>query len=312
MSTTDSPAVAVLGGGTIGAGWAALLADAGYRVRVAVRRAETAQAVTATVRLHAPALAADADALLAGLTVTTDVAEAVTGAEVVLESISERLADKQELFAAVEQAAPAEALLLSSTSTLLPDAIGARLAQPGRVLVAHPFNPPHVIPLVEVLGGPDTEPKLVERTTEFLTALGRTPVVLRRPIAGFIANRLQTALLREAIHLVQQGVATAADIDDAITGSLGPRWAVVGPFQALHLGGGPGGIRQWFGHIGAGLAAGWSQLGTPDLDDEGIAELIAQTETAYGTDGYEQRVAARDRRQLAVLAALRDEEEETR
>lgn len=317
MSTTDhvsdvanrAGTVAVLGAGTIGQGWAALLIGAGYEVRLLVRRPESEPAVRDGVALHThalPAGAAPAATLLRRLVVTTELSTAVTGAEVVIESISERLEAKQDLFAAVADLASRDALLLSSTSTLLPDALAARAtaAAAGRIVVAHPFNPPHVIPLVEVLGAEATPPELIARTEGFLRGVGRIPVVLRRPIAGLIANRLQTALLRECIHLVQQGAATVTDIDLAVTHSIGLRWAVVGPFQALHLAGGPGGLAAWFEHIGVGLGAGWSQLGAPQLDDRTVASLVGQAEQGYGTSSYDSQVADRDARQTAVLAAL--------
>ncbi|CAO5192366.1 Ketoreductase RED1 [Frankia sp. AiPs1] len=319
MSTTDtfttapdgSAAVAVLGAGTIGLGWAALLLGAGYEVRLLVRRPESAPEIRAHVELHTRALpegTGPAQALLTRLVITAELATAVTGVDVVIESISERLEAKQDLFAAVADLAGSDTLLLSSTSTLLPDALAARApaSTSGRIIVAHPFNPPHVIPLVEVLGAETTPVELIERTQAFLRAVGRTPVVLRRPIPGFIVNRLQTALLREAVHLVQQGVANVADIDLAVTHSIGLRWAVVGPFHALHLAGGAGGLAAWFEHVGAGLAAGWSLLGTPQLDEQTSADLIGQAEQGYGAQSYDRQVADRDARQTAVLAALAD------
>ncbi|MCM3882367.1 3-hydroxyacyl-CoA dehydrogenase family protein [Frankia sp. R82] len=319
MSTTDHvrevpdgpAAVAVLGAGTIGLGWAALLLGAGHEVRLLVRRPEAEPTLRARIELHTHALpegTGPARALLARLIVTTDVSTAVTGADVVIESISERLEAKQDLFATVADLASPDALLLSSTSTLLPDALAARATATtsGRIIVAHPFNPPHVIPLVEVLGAETTPPELIARTQAFLRGVGRTPVVVRRPIPGFIVNRLQTALLRECIHLVQQGVASVADIDLAVTHSIGLRWAVVGPFHALHLAGGPGGLGAWFEHIGAGLAAGWSLLGSPQLDEQTITDLVGQAEQGYDTSSYDRQVADRDARQTAVLAALAD------
>lgn len=301
MSIEPTRRVAVIGPGTIGVGWITLLLVHGHDVRVLARAADAEARFRPIVELHARALGREP---LGRLTTTTDLAEAVADAEVVIECVAERLDVKQDLFARVAAAAPADALLLSSTSTLLPDALGAKLDQPGRVIVAHPFNPPHVIPLVEVLGGAETGEAALADAKAFLAGLGRTPVQLRRPIAGFVANRLQTALLRECIHLVQQGVVTVGELDEVVTGSIGLRWSTIGPFHALHLGGGPGGLRQWFGHIGVGLAAGWGQLGAPELDQSTIDDLIEQAEQAFGTTGYEDRVAARDAGQLAVLDAL--------
>jgi ketoreductase RED1 len=309
VSDTMPRTVAVIGAGTIGLGWISLFLANGLRVKVNSRRAEAGELVREAVRAHAPALAGqqhDPAELLTRLELCADLDKAVADVDVVQENAPEDLSLKQELFARIEHGAPANALLLSSTSTLLPDAIGAKLGEPGRALVGHPFNPPHVIPLVEVVGSDRTDPDTVARAVEFYRRLGKKPVALRRPIAGFAANRLQTALLRECIHLVREGVVTIEELDAVVTGSIGLRWAAIGPFQALHLGGGPGGLRHWLGHIGRGLEAGWEQLGRPRMDEDTVAALLAQADAAFGQRDYQELTAERDEKQTAILAALHE------
>lgn len=202
------------------------------------------------------------------------------------------------------KAAAPHTLLLSSTSTLSPDAMGARMADSGRLVVGHPFNPPHVVPLVEVVGGERTDPEAVRQAVAFYPFLGKEPVVLRKPILAFAANRLQSALLRESAHLVKEGVVTLEELDRVVSASIGLRWATVGPFEAFHLGGGPGGLRKWLSTLGANLEQGWELLGRPTMDDDTIAMLIEQAEEAFGARSYEELVQARDRKQTAVLRAL--------
>ena len=307
--TTATPAVrtvAVIGAGTIGLGWAALFASAGLRVRVNSRRPDAEKHVRAAFELYAASLPsgpADPEELASRLEFEPDVARAVEDADVVQENAPEDLALKQELFARIGAAAPARALLLSSTSTLLPDDLGAAMDDPSRLLVAHPFNPPHIVPLVEIVAGERTDRRAVDDAVAFYCGLGKTPVVLRRPVPGFVANRLQSALLRESIHLVREGVVSVAELDEIVTASIGARWAAVGPFRAFHLGGGPGGLRHWFEHLGAGLERSWAGLGDPPVDEATVATVLAQADEAFGARSYEELAAERDAVQNAVIAA---------
>jgi len=307
--TTATPAVrtvAVIGAGTIGLGWAALFASAGLRVRVNSRRPDAEKHVRAAFELYAASLPsgpADPEELASRLEFEPDVARAVEDADVVQENAPEDLALKQELFARIGAAAPARALLLSSTSTLLPDDLGAAMDDPSRLLVAHPFNPPHIVPLVEIVAGERTDRRAVDDAVAFYRGLGKTPVVLRRPVPGFVANRLQSALLRESIHLVREGVVSVAELDEIVTASIGARWAAVGPFRAFHLGGGPGGLRHWFEHLGAGLERSWAGLGDPPVDEATVATVLAQADEAFGARSYEELAAERDAVQNAVIAA---------
>ncbi len=295
--------VTVVGAGTIGLSWAALFAAKGHEVRVTDPRPDLDEVVRAGVSELAEVLPGD---LLASITTGPDLEAAVTGVDVVQENGPERIELKQELFARIEAAAPAHALLLSSTSGLMPSDMGASMREPGRVLVGHPFNPPHVVPLVEVVPGAQTSPEAVEAAAAFYRSLGKVPVVLHKEIGGFVANRLQSAVFREAVHLVLSGVVTPEELDQVVTESVGVRWATAGPFESYHLGGGPGGIRHLLEHLGPGMARRWKDLGQPELTEEVVELISGSTEARFADQDYDQRTAARDRVQLAVLRA-RDE-----
>ncbi len=303
--------VVVIGAGTIGLGWISLFLGRGLRVRVTSRRPDAERVVREAITLHAPYLpngSADPAEQLTRLEFEPDVRKAVEGAHVVQENIPENLELKQDLFARIGQAAASGTILLSSTSTMSPDDMGARMADSSRLVVGHPFNPPHVVPLVEVVGGERTDPDAVREAVEFFGSVGKVPVVLRKPIHAFVANRLQSALLQESIHLVREGVVTLDELDSVVTHSIGLRWATVGPFHAFHLGGGPGGLRHWLSSLGAGLEKGWTRLGRPPMNEETLKILLDQADKAFGDRPYEELVHARDRRQTAILNALAEVE----
>ncbi len=292
--------IAVVGAGTIGLSWAALFASHGHDVRITDPREDLAAIVTAGVGELAAVLPGDWAQRVA---VSSSLEEAVTGADVVQENGPERLELKQELFARIEKACPPNALLLSSTSGLMPSDMGASMLDPGRVVVGHPFNPPHVVPLVEVVPGVRTNAETVEAAADFYRSLGKAPVVLRKEIGGFVANRLQSAVFREAVHLVLSGVVTPEELDRVVTESVGVRWATAGPFESYHLGGGPGGIRYLLDHLGPGMVKRWADLGRPELTPEVIELIAADTEQRFAGRSFEQRSADRDAAQLAVIAA---------
>lgn len=307
MSTAVPRVITVIGTGTIGLGWITLLLAAGHHVRVTSTRANAANVVREGLELFAPGLPGepvDPAKLAERLSFEPDLEFAVSDVYAVQENTPENLPLKQELFARIGNAAKPGTLLLSSTSTLLPDDLGAQLADPSRVIVGHPFNPPHVVPLVEVVGGTATDPAAIDEAVEFYRQLGKVPIVLRRPIAAFAANRLQSALLRESIHLVREGVVTVAELDEVVTSSIGLRWATMGPFLSFHLGGGQGGLRKWLTTLGSGLERGWEGLGKPSLDDTTLERLLTQAEDAYGAHSYEEYAARRDKLQKAVLEAV--------
>ncbi|MFF5570790.1 3-hydroxyacyl-CoA dehydrogenase NAD-binding domain-containing protein [Streptomyces luteogriseus] len=300
---------AVIGAGTIGLSWTALFAAHGLTVRVSDPREDLAEAVTDALEQYAPHLAArglDVTGLAGRVHLAADVTDAVRDADVVQENGPERAGFKKDLFATLAREAPGHALLLSSSSAIPSTAFTGELADEdaARVLIGHPFNPPHLLPLVEVVPGERTGEEAVRAALDFYTSVGRTPVVERKEIPGFVGNRLQNALAREAVYLVDQGVVTPEDLDKVMTNSLGLRWATVGPFLGSHLGGGPGGYRHLVAHIGASMQRTGAGGGTPPLTGERQERLIEAVEKAYGSSTYSELTETRDRRQLAVLAAL--------
>ncbi|WP_103335030.1 3-hydroxyacyl-CoA dehydrogenase NAD-binding domain-containing protein [Amycolatopsis sp. CA-126428] len=297
---------AVIGAGTIGLSWTALFAHHGLTIRVTDPRPDLAEAVSQALDQFAPHLGTTAAELASRVRIAADVTEAVRDADVVQENGPENVEFKKDLFRQLVEEAPAHALLLSSSSAIPSTAFTGELADASRILIGHPFNPPHLIPLVEVVPGEHTSDESVQAAVDFYTFLGRTPVVERKEIPGFVGNRLQNALSREAIYLVEQGVVTPEDLDKVITNSLGIRWATVGPFLGSHLGGGPGGYRHMAGHIGKSMKQMWAGLGNPSQSPEEQEQLIEAVEKAYGSSTYSELAETRDRKQLAVLKALEE------
>jgi carnitine 3-dehydrogenase len=289
--------VAVVGTGVIGASWAALFLANGLDV------VATDPAPGAEDRLRADVAATGLDAR-GRLSFVDDVAEAVTDADFVQENGPERIEVKHDLFAAMDASARPDVVLASSSSGLLPSAIATACpAHPERVLVGHPFNPPHLLPLVEVVPGERTGEEAVERAMAFYTELGKKPIRLRHELPGHVANRLQAALWREAYSLVDRGVATVADIDTAIANGPGLRWALLGPFAVQHLSGGPGGIAHVLEHLGPPTEAWWRDMGDPSLTPELVDKIVAGVDAELdGTDPAEL-VARRDAALRALLAS---------
>jgi 3-hydroxybutyryl-CoA dehydrogenase len=221
--------VAIVGAGTMGAGMAGVFALGGSEVRLAART----EATLGRARQRIESLAPDA---AGGVMMTTAIEEALTEADLVVETIAEELDPKQRLLVLAERVAPA-AVLTSNTSSLSLAALGSALGRPGRFAGLHWFNPPELVELVEVVGGAGTAPEVLDTLRDWMNALGKAPVVLRRDVPGFVANRLQYALLREAYALADSGVCSLDDIDRAVTHGIGARWAGIGPFEAMDLAG---------------------------------------------------------------------------
>lgn len=292
-------AAAVIGAGTIGLSWARLFASCGSTVTVFDPREDLDDALAATAR--------DAGLPQGALRRAESIEAAVAEADFVQESGPERPEAKSELFAQVAQAAPAKALLISSSSAITATQIAGSL--PGevaeRVLIGHPFNPPHLMPLVEVVPGERTSQDAVVRVLDLYRAYGREPIVLKREVRGFVGNRLQNAVLREAVYLVQSGVVDAADLDTAVKNSLGLRWAAVGPLEGMHLGGGDDGLGGFMKHIGPSFAA--IDRHEPDMSESGLAPVVAQTDQAYGLPPAPETAARRDRIQQEILRVRNEE-----
>ena len=298
--------VAVLGAGTIGASWTAQFLARGLAVAVCDPAPDCAIRVRAFIEnawptLQRLGLSAEADP--SRVTFHDDPAAAVEGAALVQENGPENLEIKRRLFAAMEPGLAPDAVVASSTSGLMPSELQAERAGPERYVVGHPFNPPHLIPLVEVVGGRATDPAVVDWAVAFYAALGKRPIRIKREMPGHVANRLQVALYREAIHLVLKDVAGIADVDAAIAYGPGLRWALMGPHMAHHLAGGRGGLRHLLEHIGPGIERWWNDLGRPDLTPAAIDRLVE----AFGqaeTRPIRQLEAERDALLVALLETL--------
>lgn len=290
--------MAIVGAGVIGLSWARLAREHGWTVAITDPRPDLADIVAAEVGDDAQ------------IRVTSDLADAVRDADLVQENGPERLPVKQHLFAEIGAAAPADAVLATSSSSITASEIAADLDADvaARLLVGHPFNPPELMPLVEVLPGTRTASTTTDRAVELYRALDREPVVIAKEMPGFVANRLQGAISREARYLVQQGVVSPADLDTILRNSLGLRWATIGLFEGNVLGGGPGGIRHLIEGVGA--QTGGIEFGTPATDPASMEALIESVEDTYGSgqEVYDALAARRDRRTRAVLAALATED----
>lgn len=295
---TDIARAAVIGCGTVGASWAALFLAHG----IAVSAHDPAPGAEARLRSFLPRALAQLAQLgatgTAELRFHDDAASAVEGCGLVQENAPEDEGLKRGLLARLDEAADPGALIASSTSALVRSAIVGACARPERVIVAHPFNPPHLVPLVEIVG---TNNDVIARAVAFYRALGRLPVVLRREIPGHVANRLASALYREAVHLVAEGVASVADIDAALCNGPGLRWAVMGPHMTYHLGGGSGGIEHYLEHLGPSQVRRWESLGRPALGPEtreGIVRGVAEEAAGRSISELEEQ---RDRLLVALL-----------
>jgi ketoreductase RED1 len=302
----DKRTVAVVGAGTIGLSWAVLFAAHGMTVRVTDPRPDVGPQVQEAGRHLArtqPGVAGDVEALLGRIDVVEDLEDAVRGADVVQENAPERLPLKQELFARIEAVVPERTLIASSTSALMPSDLAREMRTPERLVVGHPFNPPEVLPLVEVVPGERTADWAVQAAVELYRGIGKHPVVLHKEINGFVANRLQSTLFRECVWLVGQGVVSAAELDEIVTQSIGVRWATAGPFESFHLGGGPGGMRHFLEHLGPGMARRWKVVEQPELDEATVELISGQVEERFAGRSYEDLTDSRDRQQLAVLEA---------
>jgi carnitine 3-dehydrogenase len=296
--------VAVVGTGVIGASWAAHFLAHGLDVTATDPSPGAEERLRSDVAAIWPTLTPAAGGSPERLAFTSDVAAAVADADFVQENGPEREDVKHEVFAVLDTAARPDVVLASSSSGLLPSVIARGCPRhPERVVIGHPFNPPHLIPLVEVVPGEKTSEQAVEAALAFYTAVGKKPIRLRQELPGHVANRLQAALWQEAYSLVERGVATVADIDTAIAHGPGLRWAVLGPFANQHLSGGPGGIAHVLEHLGPPTEAWWRDLGQVTLTPELVAKLVAGVDEELAGVDPAELIARRDAVLTALLAA---------
>jgi carnitine 3-dehydrogenase len=299
--------VAVVGTGVIGASWAAHFLAHGLDVTASDPAPDAEDRLRADVAAHWPVL--ERFGLVEGasqerLSFTADPGDAVADADFVQENGPEREDVKHALFAVLDAAARPDVVLASSSSGLLPSAIARGCPHhPERLVIGHPFNPPHLIPLVEVVPGERTSAETVDRAMAFYAAVGKRPIRLRQELPGHVANRLQAALWQEAYSLVERGVASVSDIDAAISQGPGLRWAVLGPFLNQHLSGGPGGIAHVLEHLGPPTERWWRDLGEVTLTPELVQKLVAGVDEELAGTDVAELVARRDAVLDALLAA---------
>jgi len=291
--------IAIVGTGVIGASWAAEFLAKGFDV-VATDPAPNAEANlrkyvdTAWPALTSLGLAKNASRDRLGFTLGMN--EALSEADLVQENGPERQDFKIKLFADMDAATPSDSIIASSSSGLTMSVMQSACKHPERCVIGHPFNPPHMIPLVEVVGGAKTSPEAVRWAIEFYASIGKKPIHLRKEVVGHVANRLQAAIYREVVNLISLGVVDVADADTAVCWGPGLRWGVMGPTMLFHLGGGEGGIQHFMEHLSGPVAAWWKDLGTFTEWPAGSKETIV--------DGVKDEVGGRT---VDELAQMRDE-----
>lgn len=304
--------VAIVGTGVIGASWAALYLARGLDV-VATDPAPNAEA---NLRKYIDNAWKDLEVIGLSpgasrdrLKFTLDMKKALADADLVQENGPERKEFKIQLYADMDAATRPDAIIASSSSGLTMSVMQSNCKHPERCVIGHPFNPPHVIPLVEVVAGAKTSPETVERVIEFYSSIGKKPIHVRKEVVGHVANRLQAALYREIVYLIEQGVLDVADSDAAVCWGPGLRWGVMGPGLLFHLGGGAGGIQHFMEHLSGPMASWWKDLGTiTDFTPEVKQTIIDGVQQEAGKRSIEELGRERDAMLLDLLATRAKEE----
>jgi 3-hydroxyacyl-CoA dehydrogenase len=300
--------VAVVGTGVIGASWTALFLAKGLKVSATDIASGAEERLIRYVDQAWPAL--ECLGLAGGdyrsqLSFTPDLREAVADVELVQENGPERIDFKKKLYGELDSLLPPSVIIASSSSGLtMSDIQSGCHRHPERCVIGHPFNPPHVIPLVEVVGGAKTSPGVIQRTMEFYASIGKKPILLRKELPGHVANRLQAALYREVVYLIEQGVLSVADADDAVSWGPGLRWGVMGPSLLWHIGGGEGGIQHFMDHLMGPLAGLMKTLGNPEISAELKQTIIQGVMQEAGNRSLEQ-LAQEENEALLGLLSLR-------
>lgn len=298
--------IAIVGSGLVGQAWAIVFARGGCDVVLwdgdaqALNRAH--DLVVQQIReLEAQGLLGNATAAIARLSAVDSLEQVLAGADYVQESLPERVEIKQDIFARMDRLVPDHVILASSTSSIPASAFTEGLAGRHRCLVAHPVNPPYLIPVVELCGAPWTDPSVITRTREIMTAIGQKPVSVNREIEGFVLNRLQGALLREAFRLVDQGIVSVEDLDVTVKDGLGLRWAFMGPFETIDLNA-PGGLKDYCGRYG-GMFQRMSleQTSTEPWSEALVQRLDRERRALLDSEDLTDRRLWRDQRLMALM-----------
>lgn len=299
--------VTCVGAGVIGGGWVAYFLAHGYRVKAWDPAADAETRLRHLVDRAWPALAdlglADG-ASVDNLVVERELGDAVAGTDFVQESAPEELETKRRLLADIDEVTAPHVVVSSSTSGYAMTEMQDKCVHPERTVVAHPFNPPYLIPLVEVVGGERTAADTVSWTSEFLRYAGKSVITMDREVPGFIANRLQEALWREALHMVAAGEATVEQIDQSITDGPGLRWPIHGPCLTFHLAGGQGGMAHMLDHFGPSLQSPWTRLESTELTPQLRDAMVDGCEREADGRSIDELVAERDQGVISLLRAL--------
>ncbi len=301
--------VTSIGGGPIGGGWAAHFLARGYDVTIYlhdIAELPAFEAILDTAWKSLTDLGLAPGASRDRLRVSTDLKDAVKDAEFIQESAPENLEMKQTLYAQLGQIVPSNVVIGSSTSGLTMTDIQTKCDTPGRCVIGHPFNPPYLLPLVEIVGGKATDAVAVAWAGKFYEIAGKAPLIMKKEIPGFVATRLQEALWREALHMVANGEATPADIDIALINGPAPRMAIQGQCMAFHVACGAGGMATNLDQFGPALKLPWTRLEAPELTKELRDRMVDGCNEIAGDRGFEEMAAKRDAQIVAVLRAIRD------
>ena len=306
------PRVGIVGVGLVGRAWANVFARAGWEVALYDAHAATREAAPDLIRdaLHDLAghgLVDDPDAAAARITAVDSLAAAVDGVELVQESGPETVEAKTALFSELDRAAPRTAILASSSSAIVASRFTEALEGRDRCLIAHPVNPPHVVPIVELCGAPWTSQDVVGRAREIYDSVGQVTIEVKKEVDGFILNRLQAVLLSEALRLVRDGYCSSKDLDKTIAHGLGLRWSFMGPFETIELNA-PGGIADYCSRFGESFYGLSSVEVTPELwSREGVEELVADWGSALSPEEIQRKSRWRDERLAALVAHKRNQ-----
>jgi carnitine 3-dehydrogenase len=299
--------IAIVGTGVIGASWAAQYLARGFDVIATDPGPDAEAKLRKYVDDAWPELTAiglSPGASKKRLQFTTDMKAALANADFVQENAPERPEFKIKLFADMDAATPVDSIIASSSSGITMSVMQSKCKHPERCVVGHPFNPPHIVPLVEVVGGAKTSPEAVARAIAFYASIGKKPIHLRKEVPGHVANRLQLALYREVLYLIEQSVLSVADADDAVSYGPGLRWGIMGPNLQFHLGGGEGGIKHFMENVFAGIAPVFQTLGNPEVTPA-LKQAIVEGVTAEAGTRSVEHLARAENQLLIDLLRLR-------
>lgn len=308
MSTIQT--AAIIGGGVIGAGWVARFIENGIDVAIYDPASDAVAKIEAVLQnsRYAYNKLTKVQRKREGVVSHCDsLAQAVSNAQIIVESVPERLEVKQSVYAEIESHAASDAMIVSSTSGIMPSDLQSQMRNPERLLVAHPFNPVYLLPLVELVAGQKTRASVVDAAKAFYLSIGMKPLLVKKEIEAFIADRLLETIWRESLWLVKDGVATTEDIDDAVRFGFGLRYAQMGVFDTYRVAGGEAGMRHFMAQFGPCLKWPWSKLtDVPDFNDELVDLIATQSDQQSGHMSIREMERMRDDNLIGILHALKD------